>query len=479
MILTEEQQIAIYAAKEFIMNGKPDEYFLIDGKAGTGKTTIASEIVKQFKNKRCAVAALSHKAKFVIMDKFQAQQIDAEFFSLAGLLGMKYDFDTGTFSARARYIPILDYDLIIIDEASMINEEALEMIMNEKRKTAKVLFLGDIGQLPPIRDSNSPYYHEKSDLFGLKSPVFATKNKATLHTRIRQGEDSPILPYADYYWNNSVKEFMPVLEPCTDATNIITNKGALLFSKTIKELSDILVKAYQNAVEASNPNHVKIIVYRNEVREALNQAIHKRIFPNSEGLCAGDLIIFNGRCGDIENATEGQITNVGNITKDDYGVYYVPLSIRIPRIKDLQIVDYALPQSRATHKRIVSGLFSQAKKLQGSSDYYSAIEAATKYKERYANIDFGYAISSHKSQGSTYDIVVVFKDDITQVKMIGNKEKSESIYTALTRARNIAIIIYEKSEATSNFKELDLTALCNTIDEQKDVKANINPGSDN
>jgi hypothetical protein len=34
----------------------------------------------------------------------------------------------------------------------MINEEALEMIMNEKRKNAKVLFLGDIGQLPPIRD---------------------------------------------------------------------------------------------------------------------------------------------------------------------------------------------------------------------------------------------------------------------------------------------------------------------------------------
>lgn len=478
MILTEEQQIAVQQAAEFINSGNPQEYFLIDGKAGTGKTTIASYIVKTFKG-QCAVAALSHKAKFVIMDKFVHDGIQADFFSLAGLLGMKYDFDTGTFSARSRYIPILDYDLIVIDEASMINEEALDMIMNEKRKHCKVLFLGDIGQLPPIRDERSPYYHEKKDLFNCKSPVFNTKNKATLYTRIRQGEESPILPYADYYWNNSVMEFMPTLEPCKDSTNIITPKGSLLFSKTIKEISDILLKSYQHAVDTSNPNHIKIVVYRNEVREALNLAIHNRIFAGSKGLCAGDLIIFNARYKEIENATEGQIKNISVPKVDNYGVYYVTISVKLPREKDLQEVDYLLPESRATHKRIVSNMFSQAKKLAGSPDYYNAIETASKYKEKYANLDFGYALSSHKSQGSTYDIVVVFKDDILKVKMIGNKEKSESIYTALTRARNIAIVIDERSSASSEFKDLDLTEMCYQIDGKEYVKESQHTGTDN
>lgn len=478
MILTEEQQVAVKLAAEFLKSGNSQEYFLIDGKAGTGKTTIASHIVKTFKG-QCAVAALSHKAKFVIMDKFVQDEINADFYSLAGLLGMKYDFDTGSFSARSRYIPILDYDLIVIDEASMINEEALEMIMNEKRKRCKVIFLGDIGQLPPIRDEKSPYYYEKKDLFGNKSPVFATQNKATLYTRIRQGEESPILPYADHYWNNSVKEFMPVLEPCKECTNIITSKGSLLFSKTIKEISDLLLNSYEHAVRTANPNHIKIVVYRNEVREALNLAIHNRIFPNTKGLCVGDLVIFNARYKDIENATEGQIQHISQPNVDNHGVYYVTLGINLPRVRDLQMVEYILPESRATHKRIVSSMFSQAKKLAGSPDYYQAIETATKYKEKYATLDYGYALSSHKSQGSTYDIVVVFKDDILKVKMIGNKEKSESIYTALTRARNIAIIIDERSNSTSDFSSLDLTQMCYQIDNKEYVKESKHTGTDN
>ena len=56
-------------------------------------------------------------------------------------------------------------------------------------------------------------------------------------------------------------------------------------------------------------------------------------------------------------------------------------------------------------------------------------------KKKYANIDYAYALTSHKSQGSTYDFVVVHETDILGLKSISNITKSRSLYTALTRAK--------------------------------------------
>ena len=36
--------------------------------------------------------------------------------------------------------------------------------------------------------------------------IFNSKHKSKLITRVRQGEANPILPYADYFWENSQKE---------------------------------------------------------------------------------------------------------------------------------------------------------------------------------------------------------------------------------------------------------------------------------
>lgn len=449
--LNTEQQEAVNKAIDFINTGNPNDYFVIEGKAGTGKTTIAEYVAKEFRGKNIQVAALSHKAKGVIREKFIEAGLDKGFGfqSIASLLGQTMDLETGKFEVKKEFDfykepPIANADIIIIDEASMVNEQALELIMEGKRNKAKVIFLGDIGQLPPIRTVANDYYKDKTDLFGKKSPVFESKNKAKLLERVRQGEESPILPYADYFWENSQVP-NPVINPAKDRVTKITPKGSLVFTNTFGNIKDEVLDSFKIAVAQNKPNHIKVVTYRNSTRQGINKLVHDTIFgTDSPQFNKGELIMFNANYTIdtekvLENSFETQIIEAGKVKEDSNGVKYQ--MIQIDAFDTKTEVPVVLKESVQLYKDTVSQLFKSAFALKGKPDYRQALSAAWAYKNKYANVDYAYAITSHKSQGSTYDIVVVDEKDIISVGPIGAKEKSESIYTALTRPRNVAVVI--------------------------------------
>ena len=57
------------------------------------------------------------------------------------------------------------------------------------------------------------------------------------------------------------------------------------------------------------------------------------------------------------------------------------------------------------------------------------------------DVGLSYATTVHKAQGSTYDVVLIQHDDIMHNKRITDDVKSKLMYTALTRAKNIAVIM--------------------------------------
>ena len=65
---------------------------------------------------------------------------------------------------------------------------------------------------------------------------------------------------------------------------------------------------------------------------------------------------------------------------------------------------------------------------------------AYKLKNRFANLDYSYAITSHKSQGSTYRAVIVCERDIMQCYATSLRTKLRSMYTAITRASKMCVI---------------------------------------
>lgn len=458
-----EQQSAIVNAVSFLKtNTDPTQYYVIEGKAGTGKTTIAKEILKEFEDEQIYVAAVSHKAKGVIKSSFGDDTRGKKFFSIAGLLGMKGINDNDTQTTKFQVglkVPLLDNPpaLLVIDEASMITEDVLKKIIDINSSLSRpfqMLFLGDIGQIQPIRDEQSEFYRTNKDLLNKKSDIFNSKHKSKLITRVRQGEANPILPYADYFWENSQKE-NPELNPTQHIVrnNQITDKGSLLFSNSEGEVLNSVIKAVKNAVEKGLTNHVKIVTYHVNEKTELNQKIHEALFGKDSDYSKGDMLILNSPYdlpdvnATMENSSEIQIKSIQDTDVDEFGVHTLYLEtngtaytrtgneqkdcvIQVVSRNDIGLYNQKLQELASYAKRQTN----RALKKQAWSDFWE-------YKGRYADVDFGYAITAHKSQGSTYDIVVVDEKDIMGTTATSNQEKSELIYTALTRPRKTAIVI--------------------------------------
>lgn len=458
-----EQQSAIVNAVSFLKtNTDPTQYYVIEGKAGTGKTTIAKEILKEFEDEQIYVAAVSHKAKGVIKSSFGDDTRGKKFFSIASLLGMKGINDNDTQTTKFQVglkVPLLDNPpaLLVIDEASMITEDVLKKIIDINSSLSRpfqMLFLGDIGQIQPIRDEQSEFYRTHKDLLNKKSDIFNSKHKSKLITRVRQGEANPILPYADYFWENSQKE-NPELNPTQHIVrnNQITDKGSLLFSNSEAEVLSSVIKAVKNAVEKGLTNHVKIVTYHVNEKTELNQKIHEALFGKDSDYSKGDMLILNSPYdlpdinATMENSSEIQIKSIQDTDVDEFGVHTLYLEtngtaytrtgneqkdcvIQVVSRNDIGLYNQKLQELASYAKRQTN----RALKKQAWSDFWE-------YKGRYADVDFGYAITAHKSQGSTYDIVVVDEKDIMGTTATSNQEKSELIYTALTRPRKTAIVI--------------------------------------
>ena len=458
-----EQQSAIVNAVSFLKtNTDPTQYYVIEGKAGTGKTTIAKEILKEFEDEQIYVAAVSHKAKGVIKSSFGDDTRGKKFFSIAGLLGMKGINDNDTQTTKFQVglkVPLLDNPpaLLVIDEASMITEDVLKKIIDINSSLSRpfqMLFLGDIGQIQPIRDEQSEFYRTHKDLLNKKSDIFNSKHKSKLITRVRQGEANPILPYADYFWENSQKE-NPELNPTQHIVrnNQITDKGSLLFSNSEGEVLNSVIKAVKNAVKKGLTNHVKIVTYHVNEKTELNQKIHEALFGKDSDYSKGDMLILNSPYdlpdvnATMENSSEIQIKSIQDTDVDEFGVHTLYLEtngtaytrtgneqkdcvIQVVSRNDIGLYNQKLQELASYAKRQTN----RALKKQAWSDFWE-------YKGRYADVDFGYAITAHKSQGSTYDIVVVDEKDIMGTTATSNQEKSELIYTALTRPRKTAIVI--------------------------------------
>lgn len=490
-----EQQSAIVNAVSFLKtNTDPTQYYVIEGKAGTGKTTIAKEILKEFEDEQIYVAAVSHKAKGVIKNSFGEDTRGKRFFSIAGLLGMKGINDNDTQTTKFQVglkVPLLDNPpaLLVIDEASMITEDVLKKIIDINSSLSRpfqMLFLGDIGQIQPIRDEQSEFYRTHKDLLNKKSDIFNSKHKSKLITRVRQGEANPILPYADYFWENSQKE-NPELNPTQHIVrnNQITDKGSLLFSNSEAEVLSSVINAVKNAVEKGLTNHVKIVTYHVNEKTELNQKIHEALFGKDSDYSKGDMLILNSSYdlpdvnATMENSSEIQIKSIQDTDVDEFGVHTLYLEtngtaytrtgneqkdcvIQVVSRNDIGLYNQKLQELASLAKRQTN----RALKKQAWGDFWE-------YKGRYADVDFGYAITAHKSQGSTYDIVVVDEKDIMGTTATSNQEKSELIYTALTRPRKTAIVI--SSVPVSNPYTGDIENP--SLPKQADRKIEYHPGN--
>jgi len=138
----DEKQTAFGILKKFIKS--PDKLFILKGKAGTGKTTIITKLFTEpdFINKKIVLSAPTNKAVSVLKKMLQEKYSNIDFKTIHKLCKIKRRINTNNGDIVFNFneppndpkCSIYSYDIIVVDEASMINREIFIMLVNLSKK---------------------------------------------------------------------------------------------------------------------------------------------------------------------------------------------------------------------------------------------------------------------------------------------------------------------------------------------------------
>lgn len=165
---TSEQTKALDALSDFVKESNIDNFLILSGAAGTGKTSITSALIGYLNANKVAykIAAPTGRAARILGKK--SKTISSTIHSL--IFNTETNIKTGVTTWKLRKMRSNAYTVFIIDEASMISSKVnqqemfftddsllsslLKFIKTGNQKN-KVIFLGDKNQLPPYSEMNS------------------------------------------------------------------------------------------------------------------------------------------------------------------------------------------------------------------------------------------------------------------------------------------------------------------------------------
>lgn len=318
----------------------------LGGLAGTGKTTLISELVKNL-GAASMVCALAGKAAHVLRSKgvSNANTIHSTIYA--------YDEDPDgnpVFHRKsANELPISPGGLIIIDEASMVNEEIADDLRSFRHP---LLFVGDHGQLPPI----APPDRKPFNL--MENPVLRLEE---IH---RQALNSPIIRFA-----HSVRTDTPHDRNDLDDTCRVSP-------------CDDLPQALADFITTNN-RLPQVVVPFNSMRHSINRSIREHFDMPPDAPVVGDKIIClrNNRKFNIFNGMQATIKSIGPLDRYNYCITVEVDDGRI--INDLSANRACFGTS--TIPNLPVGLLN-----------------------RHTFWDYAYALTCHKMQGSeSPDVFVV------------------------------------------------------------------------
>ena len=181
MIFTKDQDSAITSINRW--GEGTEKIFVLSGYAGTGKTTLIKKFIddKVKDGVKVSISAPNHKAKKVI-----SRIIYRDAVTLHSLLGLRMGVQLSEFNPHN---PIFQqeknkstfhlYELVVIDEASMIKSYFFDLIWYTIENT-KVRFMGDPAQLPPVNEDNPPVFSLDVDNFKLEKIIRQIDSNALL-----------------------------------------------------------------------------------------------------------------------------------------------------------------------------------------------------------------------------------------------------------------------------------------------------------
>ena len=463
--LNEDQTNAFDGIIEFLSNPKK-ELATIVGYAGTGKTYLISKIVSAVQGK-VAMTAPTNKAVKVLSDNRSPDLSGVSYATIHKLLALtlkrvfpKQGKPYQVLSQMWRKEPTVnEYSILIIDEASMLDDELFHMLIKIKQKKLKIIFLGDGAQIPPVgKPDTIPLIKSEQEKYNIS--VF------TLDRIMRQKEGSGILKTAGSIRD---KRFLH----STDVIQERVNTNDVVFVQRYNEQqTQFMLNKMQELFTSDefdkDPNYCKLIAWRNDTVNGFNDVIRKFIYKTNrldyvmpgEKLIADTPVIVNNN---IVFNTSDEFTVISYIEKVFTYIRPDNKEEREERDnllwddKDDSIIDLKKKQFIMPYLETIVDYCGAKSKIDillpaGFEPLKWAISDVFKHKlneeygflsDRFAKVKYNYAITAHKSQGSTYKNVFIIEDDMDKNPNI--VERNRIKYTAVSRASENLFIVSKRN----------------------------------
>jgi exodeoxyribonuclease-5 len=445
--LSDEQSKALDAILDFLKHPTKQKMVLA-GYAGCGKTTLMRFLVKKLDSKvgrrrfKYTCTAPTNEAVRVL-SKAVGEDFDKTIFSLRGLV-LQQDDDKDPYIEQKGRPHLHEFDLVVVDECSMIDRVVSEAIDKELKHSSrtKVLFVGDSAQLPPILDSGKGF---------TESIVFSIPDKVTLTTPMRTGKDNPIIDVVTPIRNNLLLD-----EDSFPRDTIISGENGVKFYRSQKPFYEDMLAEFKTDAYKDNVDHVRAIAYTNDTVDSLNKMIRQTIFdkdvlpeylPN-ELMRVGQPVMKR-----ISSSLSLPIYTVGDrirVEEAEVVPANTPLTegcfpfncwkLKVKSIDERNAEQRTLLVPSFEHRSMfwleMKRLAGYAKKLvqeMGKTVSKEAWEPYFEFKSKFATLKYAYAMTTHCSQGSTVQNVFVLENDMNKLRW-KTEERNKLKYVAFTRA---------------------------------------------
>lgn len=456
--LNDQQERALAELNEFIDNGT-DTFITLSGYAGTGKTTVISVLDKYLKNRRIPTVYLApmHRANAVTM----MMNPDVSANTIHSFLNIRPDIDISKDTFDVSSIRFDDTafstessgDLLIIDESSMIPDSLVDILTQFASRSGKlIIFVGDSAQLKPVNNHGriSKIFREDNGEVIELTKVERTGDNAILEeaTRLREGND------------------------LTYNSKLNSRGEGVTYTNIRDELMSFISDNLKSAEFAADPLYFRILSATNKAIPGYNQRAREILYgkdiARTEWLVPGELLMGyenekQDRKEEIHNSFDYKVVKFEKDSRTLYGMqnsvkvdgYYTVLKdLFSPGINQkIFILDPNTPQKTLYEiADIIDSFYAQYKQLRNSGKLKEARKVYAilmEFKQSFAtmvplygrngnlvkakSLDYGYAHTIHKSQGGTYNKVVILGGTVNSFEDAQTRQQLK--YVAITRAK--------------------------------------------
>lgn len=417
----------------------PDAWdMFVSGPPGTGKTTGAAEIVTycEQNNIPVVVCAYTHKACNVLRSKLPLGTIVKTLHSFLRkrptINENATDHQRITYSAKfgeSEKVPVL-----IIDEFSQVGEQdlldirALQDEDYDGKPGVKVVWLGDLNQLPPVRDAEAvvprePYWVKLTKIHRQANDNKLLDTIMSLNHMIEADKLQSLERHETFYKSDDLlRDF--ILDKTNKVLLAYTNKRVQELNFTIagKEAPDKADELFCNSAN-------RYFTFVEEVPE-VNISYIDRLWD--------DPLTFNSKYKTLEFLLAMDICVFYRV-RDEEGDYILPAVFGTNNYKELKD---KLGAEAAQANRIIKEKFKAdpAAWARQNPTHELARKRAMAWRkyltfnDTVCCFDFTYAMTVHKSQGSTFDSVFLDADDLFLCAKKDQRLYLRLFYVAVSRA---------------------------------------------